>query len=1100
MWIERVEVRGFRGLVGPFEFAPTLTLVVGGNEAGKSSLHELLLRTLFGFSRTERRRQRGTSLLERRAPWNGGPYGVVARLQQGQRSYRVEWEFASHRVQLVDDLGVDLSDEIRRGRDDVELGEWMLGMGIDDFRQVCCIDQDALTAVRNSPSLSVALQQAVAKSGGSVAVEHAIDRLNDFLRSIGARTDSLRPSPAGRLAALERERMQLSDQIRADEQARQELEALASSAALAEADLERIETERETVRRQLLAAEVGELEQRLAEARRLEQQSQEEPEMVNGPAPDLVEEATVARARLDELADELVVAEAERDDSQASVEVLERQQRNVRAELDGLEPYAGVDASARDETREAWAQYETLVTRVAAPHRPSDPKSPGGGVSASYEPLTQQTAEEITVAVAREAELHRELERATERAASTKAQLAALEARQRQLRELSDSLAPFAGVDPTHRDHVREQWARLETLRTAAIPPEPERFEPDPILVRYRGERDQLVAAAAELHQSAWRRWLWIAIVVLTLGVAWLARRAIESVSRRAIPARESADRLASYGGASIEELDARVAAEDRGRLQAEVATDATRKRREDSERQQQTLVDDLEGVLARATAADGGLESRVQSYLEAVEKHEKLLQHEAALARLDLELKEARRPQLEQHRLAEEHERAVIRLRAAYAAAGVSDPDLDRAAEEFVARVAAADEENRRRQEAAAAAAAEERALAQAEKRRRALQETLNATLDRVAAPPAPDLEQRVRAYLTATERNEQFRERQARLAIVERELAAARRPSIEVRRLEREQERVRQRLRQTYLKAAVEEEDLERATIAFDRRVIEAEQAEKRTRDAEGAASALRSLLAGETLTSLAARTADARRRYEEHRQAFGELAPSEPTTARSSERIVALDAEMESKLGEVRSLEGRVAEREAQMGDPAELKERLADVQSQLARLTEAKEAVALARAVLQEAAEELQREFAPHLNEALERNVERITGGRYKRALVDGELNVSVELAGDGMVKSADELSRATKDQLFLIERLEIARLLAPSKGSAPLLLDDPFAHYDRTRLGLGLSVVAEVAEERQVVVFSEDRALIDEARGRCPDCAVIELPSPTSVTV
>jgi uncharacterized protein YhaN len=247
---------------------------------------------------------------------------------------------------------------------------------------------------------------------------------------------------------------------------------------------------------------------------------------------------------------------------------------------------------------------------------------------------------------------------------------------------------------------------------------------------------------------------------------------------------------------------------------------------------------------------------------------------------------------------------------------------------------------------------------------------------------------------------------------------------------------------------------------------------------------------------MASLVARGADARRRYEEHRQSFGEVALTEATSASFAERLAALEAEVQAKLGEVRTLEGRVAEREAQMADPAQLKERLADVQAQLERLTNAKEAVGLARAVLQEAAEEVQREFAPHLNEALARNVAQITGGRYSRALVDGELNVSVEVAADGTVKPADELSRATKDQLFLIERLEIARLLAPTKGSAPLLLDDPFAHYDRTRLGLGLSIVSEVAEERQVVVFSEDRALIDEARSRFPTCGVIELPRPT----
>ena len=48
-----------------------------------------------------------------------------------------------------DQFGSDLSDEVASGRDDVELGERFLGIGIDDFRHVCCIDQEELTAVQS---------------------------------------------------------------------------------------------------------------------------------------------------------------------------------------------------------------------------------------------------------------------------------------------------------------------------------------------------------------------------------------------------------------------------------------------------------------------------------------------------------------------------------------------------------------------------------------------------------------------------------------------------------------------------------------------------------------------------------------------------------------------------------------------------------------------------------------------------------------------------------------------------------------------------------------------------------------------------------------
>jgi uncharacterized protein YhaN len=115
------------------------------------------------------------------------------------------------------------------------------------------------------------------------------------------------------------------------------------------------------------------------------------------------------------------------------------------------------------------------------------------------------------------------------------------------------------------------------------------------------------------------------------------------------------------------------------------------------------------------------------------------------------------------------------------------------------------------------------------------------------------------------------------------------------------------------------------------------------------------------------------------------------------------------------------------------------------------------------------------------------------------MVDAELGVRIVVPETGKLQSADELSRATKDQLFLVQRLEIASLLAPSKGRAPLLLDDPFAHYDSGRLRFGLEVVAEAALERQIILFSEDDELAALAGDLCEDCHVIELGPPVAGT-
>jgi len=970
VWIEHLDIHGFRGLSGEFTFSPTLTLVIGDNEAGKSTLHEALMRTLFGFSRIERRRSRGTSLLERRAPWDGGTYGLVARLRDGDRTFRVDWDFANHRVQVVDGLGTDLSDELASGRDEVELGEHFLGIGIDDFRQVCCIDQDALSAVRSSPTLGVALQEAVAKAGGGVPVEHAVDRLNEYLRSIGARTDTLRPSPAGRLSALERDRTQLKQQLREAEETRDEIERLARDATTAQEQLRKLEAEREWMRQRLLADESRELEQRLAEARRLDQQSRDRPERISPLAPEAVEEARIAQGRAEELEGELTSARHVAAKGGDRIEELEADQRALRNAVDGLEPYADVHASARDKVRTTWAQLEGLASDAKELDNrlteATGSNAPGQERSEVLSALEPAMLEEVRVAQARVGELAEERLSAERAAAAPAAQIEGLESRQRVLQAGVDGLEPYAEVDASARDEVRESWAQLEAFATRTTLTEAERFEPDPDLAAYRADRAELLAlAVGEQERPQRRRWLWIALVILSLGVAWSLRRIVRR-RREGRAGATLAERLERYGSASLEELDARVAEEDRGRLRSEAVAEALR------------------------------------------------------------------------------------------------------------------------------------RAQVEADERRRSLAEQLEAALDQVGAPTAAGLEQRVRAYLTAVERHEELREQQAKLAHVERELEQARQPVREQRRLAQEHERAVRRLREAYSVAGIDEPDLDQAAEALERLVTQTEHARRREQEAKAAADALRSLLADETLELLEARTANARRQVDEHVEVFGVLAAShEGTPDQMRAALATVDKNVREKVGEARALEARVAQREEQASDPAPLKERIAAVEASLDRLSEAKDAVALARDVLEEAADELRREFAPHLNEALERNLARVTNGRYAKAFVDGELNVQVEIRDSGQLKPADELSRATKDQLFLIERLEIARLLGPTKGPAPLLLDDPFAHYDRTRLRRGLEVIADAAQERQVILFSEDHDLIDPARELCATCAVIELPTPVS---
>lgn len=199
-------------------------------------------------------------------------------------------------------------------------------------------------------------------------------------------------------------------------------------------------------------------------------------------------------------------------------------------------------------------------------------------------------------------------------------------------------------------------------------------------------------------------------------------------------------------------------------------------------------------------------------------------------------------------------------------------------------------------------------------------------------------------------------------------------------------------------------------------------------------------------------------------------------------------------------VERLQTLLAERERGLGDPPEIEVELAQVRGARRRAELEREAIRIAREQLQLAASETHRRVAPALIEALRRELPRITRGRYGEGTVEEDLSIRLHAPESGNLVSVEQLSRGTRDQVALIQRLEIARLLDSSAGRAPLLLDDPFAHFDSQRLRLAVELIGEVSEHRQVILFTEDVHVIETVLERWPGSAVIELADPAGARV
>ena len=120
-----------------------------------------------------------------------------------------------------------------------------------------------------------------------------------------------------------------------------------------------------------------------------------------------------------------------------------------------------------------------------------------------------------------------------------------------------------------------------------------------------------------------------------------------------------------------------------------------------------------------------------------------------------------------------------------------------------------------------------------------------------------------------------------------------------------------------------------------------------------------------------------------------------------------------------------------------------------------------------------------------------DMERLTGGRYRRVAVDdSSLDISVFAPERGGWVRLDDLSQGTLDAGYLAARLGLVRLVTQDRRP-PLVFDDPFVTFDDDRAARAITVLRELAGDFQVIYLTtSDR--YDHAADR-----VVTLPGPTA---
>lgn len=209
-------------------------------------------------------------------------------------------------------------------------------------------------------------------------------------------------------------------------------------------------------------------------------------------------------------------------------------------------------------------------------------------------------------------------------------------------------------------------------------------------------------------------------------------------------------------------------------------------------------------------------------------------------------------------------------------------------------------------------------------------------------------------------------------------------------------------------------------------------------------------------------------------ELQQGLEESAMAELDFDRGSSEAARLGRELTRARGEAQRLSQQIAQingRLAAMGDPLVLSSDLSCMQEEYDIISKEYDALDLAVETLREADREIQSRFSPELGRVAAEYMSAVTGGRYADVLINRDFTAKTRTAGDAVARNAEYLSAGTLDLMYLAVRLAVCELALPQGENCPLIIDDALVNLDEERQQQAMSLLARIAGERQVILFT-----------------------------
>lgn len=163
---------------------------------------------------------------------------------------------------------------------------------------------------------------------------------------------------------------------------------------------------------------------------------------------------------------------------------------------------------------------------------------------------------------------------------------------------------------------------------------------------------------------------------------------------------------------------------------------------------------------------------------------------------------------------------------------------------------------------------------------------------------------------------------------------------------------------------------------------------------------------------------------------------------------------------------------------------LEEDIRDLELSKEKLEEIGFSLKTALKVLEEANDEIKRDFAPVLNNNVSKIVKSITDCKYEELKVDENFVLRTTDPYLRDIIPISVLSGGTIDQMYLALRIALVQTIEKKTEKLPLIMDEILSQYDDARSLDTIRLLKEISKERQIIFFTCKSREIEMAKFVC----------------